>query len=497
MKKLLVLILMAVLPSFHINHTCAQNSSPAGRRVQDRVGRLSDLCGTWKGRIGGEDAVMILDMEETSSAVGELNRKGMICFIHCFAEDMVRDDNVTAGFDADYHYCFLEQSGGETVGVFYMSLMSGKLKGVYLKDSSISPADFEIVQASAAFDFTEETTAVLEEDKWNTATYIATNEAYSSYISEFPSGKYVNEARGRLRLLEAFEAEGNGDHYAALNALDKAENHIHLSKDALDLRAKANEGIAYDRFAFSETPEESIIYGMDFVNTYLQSDKRNEVSDKVAYLMASTPMYLAGTSADVMLSYATKDETREFVLKQTRKAARARYRKNSSSGLGFNGGIGISLEASGKTIKPVYGGHIYFSVGNYSNWVNVEMGLKYRYWSFVNVEEASDAYDFHQLRLFVAPKFNIIRQKKSEFYLYVAPEISYGYPIDMHGTGYYEANTFSLGARAGIGYGRFELSASYTYDHWPMVKDVFTGSYSRTMAGVALTFCFSGSGRNK
>lgn len=493
MRKLFVFILMAVLPSLHIN-TYAQSSSIASRRVPDRVGKLSELCGTWLGHIGGEDASMTLEMEETSSAVGELDRKGMIYFIHCFAEDMVNDDDVTAGFDADYQYCFLEQSGGETIGVIYMSLMSGKLKGVYLKDGMISPSEFEMIHASEVNDFTE---VNVEEDKWNTAVYMATKEAYDSYISEFPSGEYVNEARGRLRLLEAFAAEEDGDHYSALSALDKAENHIPLTKEAMDLRAQAEECIAYDRFADEENREEKIRQGMDFVNTYLSSARRAEVSDQVAYLLASSPMYLAGTSAEIMLTYATTEKTREYVIKQTRQFAKVKHRRNRKSGLGFNGGIGASLETSVESFRPVYGGHIFYSIGDYRNFMNFEMGVKYRYWSFENVQDASDAFDFHQLRLFFAPKFNIIRQKKSPFYMYVAPEASYGYPIDMHATRMYEANSLTFSGRVGVGYGRFELAALYSYDYWPMVKDTFTGSYSRTMAGVAFTFCFSGSGRNK
>ena len=494
MKKLFVFFLMAVLPSLYINDTYAQDLSSASRRAQARVGRLSELCGTWKGQVGGVDAAMTLEMEETSSAVGELDKAGMIYFLHCFAEDMVTDDNITAGFDSDYQYCLLEQSGGETVGVFYMSLMSGRLKGVYLKDGSISPADFEMIHALEADEFTPEN---IEEDKWNTATYIATKEAFNSYISEFPSGKYVNEAKGKVKLLEAFEAEGKGDHYAALSALDKAENHIPLTKEAMDLRAQAEEGIAYDRFANEENREEKIRHGMDFVNTYLSSSRRSEVSDQVAYLLASSPMYLAGTSAEIMLTYATTEKTREYVMKQTRQFAKVKHRRNRKSGLGFNGGIGVSLETPVELFRPVYGGHIFYSIGDYRNFMNFEMGVKYRYWSFVNVQDASDDFDFHQLRLLVAPKFNLVRQKKSPFYMYVAPEASYGYPIDMHATRMYEANSLTFGGRVGVGYGRFELAAMYSYDYWPMVKDTFTGSYSRTMAGVALTFCFSGSGRNK
>lgn len=486
-------MMMVYLPSLFLIIS-AQDTVLSDSRLHDRVGRLGGVCGEWSGLVGGEEAFMSLDMEDSSSAVGELELSGMIYFMHCFAEDMVTDDNVTAGFDADYQYCFLQQSGGETVGVFYMSEMSGELKGICIRNGNIYPSAFKMTQSHRSTDFSKTDQASLEEDKWNVATYMATREAYESYLSEFPAGRYVNEARGRLRILEAFEAEVEGDHFAALSALRKAENHIPLTYEALSLKEKAEEGVAYDRFALAETPEESILYGMDFVNEFMNSDRRAKVSDKVARLMASSPMYLAGTPADVMLTYAVTDETREYVLSQTRQVAKERYRKSSKSGLGFNGGIGGSLETPSGAFEPVYGGHIFFSIGDYRNFLNFEMGLRYRYWAFTDTSDASE-FDFHQVRLFMAPKFNIIRQKRSAFYLYVAPEASYGYPVDMHGTGFYEANTLSVGGRAGIGVGRIELSASYTYDYWPMVNADFTGSYSHTMAGVALTFCFSGSGR--
>lgn len=494
MKKIIILTILAVLPCLYSFNSYAQRQS-VSNRDQKNVAKPGDVCGVWKGLIGGEDACLSLEMRTDTYASGDLFWKGKANPIYCYAEDMVSDDGVTAGFDSDYQYCLLEQYGSEVVGVVYMSLSSGKLKGIYIKGSDISPVGFE--KSVLSIDGSIANTNSLEEEKWNIAQYMSSPDAYREYLAVFPSGKYANEAKGRMKLLEAFAAEEKGDHHAALRALDKADNHIPLAEDALELRAKAIEGIAYDRFALAETPEESIQNGIDFVNTFLQSGRRAEVSDKVAYLMASTPVYLAGTSAEVMLTYATKDETREYILSQIQIYANEQENNRRKARLGFNGGLGVSYETSGKDAKPVYGGYVFFSIGDYRNYLNFEMGLKYRYWSFVNTENASEAFDFHQLRLFVAPKFNLVRQKKSAFYMYIAPEASYGYPIDMHGTGYYETNTLTLGARAGIGLGRFEVSASYSYDYWPMVNSSFAGSYSRTMTGVALTFCFSGSGRKK
>ena len=58
----------------------------------------------------------------------------------------------------------------------------------------------------------------------------------------------------------------------------------------------AGEQLAYKKYSESKTRLDSIRNGLDFVNTYvMRSERRMEVSDRVAYLMASTPEYLAGT----------------------------------------------------------------------------------------------------------------------------------------------------------------------------------------------------------
>ena len=139
---------------------------------------------------------------------------------------------------------------------------------------------------------------------------------------------------------------------------------------------------------------------------------------------------------------------------------------------------------------PLYTEDIFCSV------LNFEFGLRYRYWQFGEIQGEGQNVDFHNIRLVVAPKFNLVRQKKSAFYMYIAPELGYGYPIDMYGTGMYEANSLSLGGRVGIGVGRLDLSAMYTYDYVPLVTSDFpAGKYSPKQVGLALTFYFSGSGR--
>lgn len=279
------------------------------------------------------------------------------------------------------------------------------------------------------------------------------------------------------------------------------------AQEMSDSLYRAGEQMAYRKYAKSRTRLDSIANGMEYVNTYvIRSERRREVSDRIAYLMASTPEYLAGTSLEVLLSYVYNEDTREYVIRQKTKEEREAIHIEKIRSLGFNAGIGAAVETCEyinedlADTEYIYGGHLLFSIGDNRNFFNFEIGARYRYWVFrmnhwIGDPNAKYDYDFHQLRLVLAPKFNLIRQKRSPFYLYVAPEFGYNYPIDMHATGYYEGENITLGARAGLGIGRFEVSASYTHDVTPMMKYVYTDAYRPQQVGVAMTIYFSNSGR--
>lgn len=279
------------------------------------------------------------------------------------------------------------------------------------------------------------------------------------------------------------------------------------AQEMSDSLYRAGEQMAYRKYAKSRTRLDSIANGMEYVNTYvIRSERRREVSDRIAYLMASTPEYLAGTSLEVLLSYVYNEDTREYVIRQKTKEEREVAHIEKIRSLGFNAGIGAAVETCEyinedlADTEYIYGGHLLFSIGDNRNFFNFEIGARYRYWVFrmnhwIGDPNAKYDYDFHQLRLVLAPKFNLIRQKRSPFYLYVAPEFGYNYPIDMHATGYYEGENITLGARAGLGIGRFEVSASYTHDVTPMMKYVYTDAYRPQQVGVAMTIYFSNSGR--
>lgn len=279
------------------------------------------------------------------------------------------------------------------------------------------------------------------------------------------------------------------------------------AQEMSDSLYRAGEQMAYRKYAKSRTRLDSIANGMEYVNTYvIRSERRREVSDRIAYLMASTPEYLAGTSLEVLLSYVYNEDTREYVIRQKTKEEREVAHIEKVRSLGFNAGIGAAVETCEyinedlADTEYIYGGHLLFSIGDNRNFFNFEFGARYRYWVFrlnhwIGDPNAKYDYDFHQLRLVLAPKFNLIRQKRSPLYLYVAPEFGYNYPIDMHSTGYYEGENITLGARAGLGIGRFEVSASYTHDVTPMMKYVYTDAYRPQQVGVAMTIYFSNSGR--
>lgn len=515
----------------------------------ERFQKLEAICGEWEGKLGNESAEVTLYMEDSSSAIGEMQMAGKVFFLHCFAEDMAKNDEFAVGKDG-YDYCIMQQSEGEVVSMIYLSLKNGKLTGISVSDAGTSQVTFSRKKDDVnEYKLSDDKAIGFEDDKWSTVSYLNTIEAYESYLADFPHGKYADDAqkqikaikdeaervkkeredqelwektlsentldayqgylespleykayeriaRGRIEALMAFDADKRGDYDAVLASLDKADDHIALTKDMLALRMKNQELKSYDSYMKAESDMQAISRGIEFVNTFLNSEKHDEVSDRVAYLMASSPAYLAGTPVEVMLTYAKTEKTREYVVKECGKASKSRYRQSSNgSNLGFNFGIGAAVSNPLEALAPVYGGHFLFSIGDNRNFFNFEFGARYGYWSFVNKEDAADKYDFHQLRLVAAPKFNLIRQKKSSFYMYVAPEAAYGYPIDPHATRTYEPNSLSFGGRAGIGFGHFDLSVSYMTDYWPMVKETFTATYYPAMVGVALTVYFSGSGR--
>ena len=552
MSKFIAAVAVSLLLLNSLSDVNAQSRSQASVSdiLQERLQKLESICGEWYGQLGNESVNATFFMEDSSSAIGEMQTGDKVFFLHCFAEDMAKDDRYAVGGADGYDYCIMQQSGGEVVSMMYLSLAKGKLSGISVNDFGKSQISFSRKAGDVKkYRMSDKEPVNFDDDKWGTVSYLNTVEAYESYLADFPQGRHVSEAkdqikfikeeearirqekedqelwektlaagtkeayeayleypleykayerfaRGRYEGLKASEADERGDFDAVLEALDKAEEHIALTKDMLSLRLKNQELKAYNSYLDADATVLKISRGIDFVNTYLNSEKYDEVSDRVAYLMASSPAFLAGTTKEAMLSYAKTEKTREYVTKEWNKAARKRYRQPSNpTKVGFNMGIGGAVNMSLEDRAPVYGGHILLSVGDNRNFMNLEMGFRYGYWNFVNKADAADAFDFHQLRLVMAPKFNLIRQKKSAFYMYVAPEAAYGYPIDLHARGTYEANSLSLGGRVGIGYGHFDLSASYMYDYWPMVASDFEGSYSPTMVGVALTIYLSGSGR--
>lgn len=514
--------------------TSYSQSSDNEQKVLERISKLDEVCGSWTGNTGAASMELSLEMEETSSAIGELQKKDKVYFIHCFVDDMDKTDAYTAGPSGKYDYCMLEQDSGENVGVYYLSIKDDFLTGIYVSGSVAVPVSLTRQASSAGHEVSFDMEAA-DEDKWENARYLDTSEAYEAYLEEFPSGKHVAEARslllsiddrqawekaeeqntmasyleyldsfiqtkayankavGRIAMMEAVAADASGDYEAALTALETVEANIGLSLEALELKNRNLEAKIYQKYLDSVTPEDIIKNGIEYVNNFVHGAHRAEVSDRVAYMMASTPAYLNGVLAETMLTYAQTEETRQYVITETRKAARQRTKVSTTgSNVGFNGGIGASVQMPASLYSPMYGGHFLFSIGNNKNFFNLEFGVRYSYWQFGLVLKDKGKVDFHQLRLVAAPKFNVLRQKNSAFYMYVAPEVGYGYPIDMHGTRMYNANSISGGARIGVGLGRFDLSATYNYDYIPVVTSDFPPRrYSPHQLGFAFTFYFA------
>ena len=160
------------------------------------------------------------------------------------------------------------------------------------------------------------------------------------------------------------------------------------AQEMSDSLYRAGEQMAYRKYAKSRTRLDSIANGMEYVNTYvIRSERRREVSDRIAYLMASTPEYLAGTSLEVLLSYVYNEDTREYVIRQKTKEEREAIHIEKIRSLGFNAGIGAAVETCEyinedlADTEYIYGGHLLFSIGDNRNFFNFEIGARYRYWT--------------------------------------------------------------------------------------------------------------------
>ena len=107
-----------------------------------RLQKLETICGEWHGKLGNESADAAFYMEDSSSAIGEMQVADKVFFLHCFAEDMAKDDEYAVGGADGYDYCIMQQSEGEVVSMIYLSFKKGNLTGVSVSETGSFPVTF-------------------------------------------------------------------------------------------------------------------------------------------------------------------------------------------------------------------------------------------------------------------------------------------------------------------------------------------------------------------
>ena len=99
MSKFIAAVAVSLLFFNSLSDVNAQSRSQASVNdiLQKRLQKLESICGEWHGQLGNESVNATFFMEDSSSAIGEMQAGDKVFFLHCFAEDMDKDDKYAVG----------------------------------------------------------------------------------------------------------------------------------------------------------------------------------------------------------------------------------------------------------------------------------------------------------------------------------------------------------------------------------------------------------------
>lgn len=327
----------------------------------------------------------------------------------------------------------------------------------------------------------------IEENLWNEAIKYNLKTGYINYLNKYPSGKYRGMAKMKLQALYLEDAQRNyssGNYREAISNFDIASRYLPLSSAskytyqlASEKLAQQRENSRYEELMKSAYP--SAVLLESFLRDFPQNPKCplirgkllnryciNGKFDLARQLVVDNPDGIALTenfTPDVkwFMKYI-KQRERNFN-KNAKKRVNVPKRHDKTSftvfdGVGIMFGVGgslsymhagteiVTIESQGATWEEenvIQGGflgpQIAFSLGDFYNRFNLELGFQYAY---------SGDFGSH-IPLSIAPRWNIIAD---DFHLFVQPEVAYDF-----GSG-----GFSYGGRFGFGwYGAFSIGASY------------------------------------
>lgn len=320
-----------------------------------------------------------------------------------------------------------------------------------------------------------------EDTQWQKAEKLNTKIEYINYLSKYPYGRYRDLARGRLFGLYIVDARRNyycGDYRGAVINFGIASKYGTLSTEVNRIYRLAKVKIAQQeedsRYAALNYNVVSASSLEEFLRDYPQSKYCPEIRGKLLYrycdigrftdameLVENFPEGIASVNGTIQdskwwMRYIRQRE-RNYS-KASKKTINSMHRHRKLISFNMFGGLRIML-STGASIsytsrkemiteeyqgimtekEEVVGGaflgpRLAFSVGDYNNMFNMEIGASYSY----SGELGS------QFPLAIGPRWNIVANGEA-FHLYVQPEVGY----DVIRNGMYYSGKVGIGCALG------------------------------------------------
>lgn len=301
-----------------------------------------------------------------------------------------------------------------------------------------------------------------EKALWNKAVYANTIVGYLEYINKYPSGQFYDLAEMNLKSLYENDAQEKfrlEKYNSAIYNFSRASKYGTLTRESKRMYSLAKEKIAHqeeeNRYKSLQTTGYEFTYGFesflrDYPNSRYAPEIRRKLLDKYCEigrfddareLVEKFPKGIEFTkdyTPDVewWMKYITKRE-RDFT-KAARKSKNnsRQHRKQTSfnmfDGLGImlNAGASISFTSRTEMVTKenlgiiteeeevirgaFFGPRVAFSIGDFYNGFNLEIGASYSYSADLG----------SQFPISVAPRWNIVADGEA-FHLYLQPEVGY------------------------------------------------------------------------
>lgn len=332
-------------------------------------------------------------------------------------------------------------------------------------------------------------TTIQSEIEWNDCKTSNDEDKINSFIKNYPSSKYVNQAKYRLNILKGERYYASKNYNLAYTYLNEADNFQTLIGAPATHLKMINETREYESI-MSNSDVSKVKSYLKTLSTY--SPFYVPTSNKLALLLGSAlSTYSSEYSMNEALAYAKDDDTRAAVKRYISKAKAdkayyERQRKKNAHKRWWNKNFKVGIDADfGTNINGESGADMFYSTGlllrfgNVDNVFSLVTGLKYRW--FRVMPEYDGYYDNGNtewqyfaggLNVPLSFRFNVGKiANNSSIYLGLGTEYGFKMFPAKGMKGIVNNNYFSIYPQFGVMWSHFELSCYWkTYTVSPFDK---------------------------